>query len=75
MLQKMTSPEKRANELKLLAEYEAAGKIRRIDYVKPTDVDDDSIEKAEEATKAREASELRRDLGDGNFRIYNRPKY
>lgn len=43
MLQKMITPERRANELRLLKEYEKAGKIKRVDYLPPKVEEDEEI--------------------------------
>lgn len=44
MLQKMIPQSQRANELRLLKEWEAAGKIKRVDYVPPeVDEEDESV--------------------------------
>lgn len=59
MLQKMVSPERRAEEIRLLKEYELAGKIRRIDYVPPVEEDEDDF--PEKLTEEEVT-----DLGDGN---------
>lgn len=59
MLQKMVSPERRAEEIRLLKEFELAGKIRRIDYVPPQPDDDEEFPE-----KLTEDEVI--DLGDGN---------
>lgn len=59
MLQKMVSPERRAEEIRLLKEYEASGKIKRVDYVPPAP---DEEEEFPEKLNEEEVS----DLGDGN---------
>lgn len=60
MLQKMVSPEQRATELKLLAEFEASGRIRRVDYIHPASVEED-----DELSEFKKV-EGEEDLGDGN---------
>lgn len=69
MLQKMISPERRAEEIRLINEYVAAGNVRRIDYVAP-DVDDLTPEEAmlELETTIKEFNIGREQIGDGNYR-------
>lgn len=57
----MIKPERRAEELRLLAEYEKAGKIRRIDYI-PPELDTEDEETVYEFARREDAI----DLGDGN---------
>lgn len=76
MLRKMVSPAQRAKELELLKEYEASGKIRKIDYVPP----EENVLTAEEEDKIEEEllngnKDLGRyNLGDGNFRYGRKSK-
>lgn len=68
MLQKPISKEQRAEEIRLLNEYVAAGKVSKIDYVEPEniDIDEDEEDEIERDTWKRFGRE---DLGDGNFRV------
>lgn len=61
MLLPLRDPKKRARELELLAEYEAAGKIKRIDSK--------AVERKEVVFPA--SVELLEEIGndDGNFRV------
>lgn len=76
MLRKPVSMEQRANELRLLKEYEAAGKIRRIDYVQPEELEltVEEEEELEQKLRSREWHVDRESLGDGNFRLGHEPK-
>lgn len=69
MLQKMISSERRAEEIRLINEYVAAGKVKRIDYVPPQE-DELSLEemtiRVEESL--REFNSGREQIGDGNYR-------
>lgn len=67
MLQKMVSPERRVEEVRLLKEAEASGWVgvnyKRVDYVPPDEIKDDEFD--EENFKV-EKEEGVIDLGDGN---------
>lgn len=65
MLRPMISPERRAEEIRLLNEYVASGRVRRIDYVPPED-EDETPEDVEQSL--RDMVDGKEDLTDGNFR-------
>lgn len=72
MLLPLRDPAKRADELRLLKEFEASGKIKRVDEAKEqVDMGDE-----EEATFEERQHNLNREavgsFGDGNFRRFPR---
>lgn len=72
---KPISPQQRAEEIRLLKEYEAAGKIKRLDYVEPEHVEMNEEQDAEfEYGSEWRRHEGRSALGDGNFRLGFRAK-
>lgn len=74
MLQPMISQKQRENELRLLKEYEASGKIVRLDYVPPKEQDDHELSQEDEAQLAKEGKLYvfgnKESLGDGNYKVF-----
>jgi hypothetical protein len=70
----MVTVEQRQNELRLLKEYELAGKIRKINAYTEVETDENDEEEIDEKLRSRQWREQRVELGDGNFRKWNRPK-
>lgn len=56
-------------EIRLLNEYVASGKVKRIDYVDPEIVDIDENEEDEIESRNWKRLFGRESLGDGNFRV------
>lgn len=72
MLRKMISPKQREEELRLLKEYELAGKITRLDYVAPEIELDDEIPDKETTVEGVNLFVFgtKENLGNGNFQCF-----